>query len=170
MSRPTAIAILSSLALCVALNTGPAQDKKDKPVKTVTGTLTMGDATYKLESAVAFETTHSNKKRTAVLLSEKPVDLAKLKASLKKNGNDDDYFLTKPNVKLIFDEKGELAQLVIYADGANVNLIGSDKVKATATIKDGVVRGKGGMEKPEKFFDMKYTFDVEFNVKLLKTE
>lgn len=160
---------LTTVALLCAL-TAPAaaDDKKGDAKKPVTGTLSMGDKTYKLQSGVAFETTFSNKKRTAVLLSEQPADLAKLKASLKKNGNDDDYFFTKPNVKLIFDDKGELAQLVIYVDGANINLIGSDKVKASATVKDGAVKGKGGMEKPDKFFGMEYTFTVEFDVKIMK--
>src|SRR5262245_31690218 len=162
------VGILVLAAVVFALAPVSADDKKDDQKKTVTGTLTMGDKTYKLESAVAFETTRSDKKRTAVLFSEKSPDLDKLKASLKKNGNDDDYFLTKPNVKLIFDDKGELAQLVIYADGANINLIGSDKVKASATVKDGVVSGKRGMEKPDKCFGMEYTFTVEFNVKIMK--
>ena len=125
------LAIVMIVAFC---GITAADDKKDGPKKAVSGTLTMGENTYKLESAVAFEMTYTNKKSTAVMFSEKTADLAKLKASLKKNGNDEDYFLTKPHVKLIFNEKGEFHQLVIYADGANVNSIGSDNVKVTATI------------------------------------
>src|SRR5262249_13350553 len=130
----------------------------EKPA--ATGSLKLGDKTYKMENAVAFDSKRGDKKRTVVLLSEKPADLAKLKKSLKAKGNDDDYFLFEPHLKLIFDEKGALFQVVIFADGANINEIQSANFKATLAVKDGVASGKGNQVKPDKFFGKEFTFDV----------
>ena len=134
------------------------------------GTLKLGDKSYKLQNSVAFDVTRGNKKRLVVLLSEKPADMAKLKKSLKAKGNDDDYFLFEPHLKLIFDEKGALFQVVIFADGANINEIQSDNFKATVAVKDGVASGKGNQVKPDKFFGKEFTFEVAFDAKMIKPE
>ena len=148
--------------------TGTAGGKKDGPKSEATGALTMGDNTYKLAKVLAYEMTRSNRKETVVILSEKPLDTAKLKQSLKKNGTDDDFFPLGAHVKLRFDDKGALAQTAIYADGANIIGSGDDNIKATATIKDGTAKGKAGMDKPAKFFKMSYRFQVTFDVAVIQ--
>ena len=159
-------AFLISASLLSLHATVKAEGKKDE----ANGTLTLGDKTYKLQNAAAFETKRGDKKRTAILLSEDPIELDKLKAALKKNGNDDDYRVKGGHVKLIFDENGELYQVIVNAAGVSVNEIGNDNFKAKATIKDGTAKGKAGMGKPDKFFEMEYKFEVEFDLKLTKPD
>lgn len=115
-------------------------------------------------------TKRGDKTHTAVILSEHPLDLAKLKDSLKKKGNDESYFFFKPHVKLIFDEKGKLDFVFIYADGASINSGGNKNMTGDVEIKDGVATGKGGMSTLEKFFDKMYTFDVRFSAKVVKAD
>src|SRR5262245_4428569 len=147
---------------------GAAGGKKDGPKSEATGTLTMGDNTHKLTRALAYEVRRSSRKETVVILSAKPLDTAKLKQSLKKNGTDEDFFPFDAHVKLRFDDTGLLSQTAIYADGANIIGSGDDNIKATATIKDGTAKGKAGMEKPGKFFKMSYTFEVTFDVAVIQ--
>src|SRR5262245_3231697 len=154
------IATISAAALA-GLLTHTRADEKTSQTK---GTLTMDGKTYKLESALAYEMTKFDKKRTVVYLSEKALDTSKLKESFRKNGNDDDFFVTAPHVGLIFDDKGELFQLFLYARGSNVILQGDPDVKANAAAKDGTVKGAAKLSKPDK----DYSFETTFEVKLTK--
>jgi len=142
-----------------------AEEKHGAEVK---GTLVMGGNTYKLANALAYETKIGSHQRTVVILSEKSLDTAKLKQSFKKNGNDEDFFASGPHVKLILDDKGGLAQIALYAEGDNVNLIGDDNIKCNATLKEGIAKGAAGTKKPAKSFSGAYTFDATFDVKLTR--
>lgn len=159
---------LVTAGLLALVAAGKAGGKKDEPKTEAKGTLTLGDNTYKLARALAYEITRSNRKETVVILSEKPLDTAKLKQSLKKNGTDEGFFPFDSHVKLLFDEKGSLSQTAIYADGANIIGSGDDNIKSAATIKDGMAKGKAGMEKPGKFFKMSYRFEVAFDVAVIQ--
>jgi hypothetical protein len=111
--------------------------------------------------------TRSNRKQTVVILSAKPLDTTRLKQSLKKHGTDEDFFPFDAHVKLRFDAKGALLQTAIHADGANIIGSGDSNIKVTATIKDGTVKGKAGMDKPGKFFKMMYQFEVAFDAAVI---
>jgi hypothetical protein len=129
--------------------------------KEAKGSLTLNDKTCKLEHAFAYETTKFDMKRTVIFLSEKPLDVAKLKASFKKNGNDDDFYTFDPNVILSFDEKGKLVQISMHAKGGNIFLQGDPNIKAEATIKDGVAKGMAKSVKSDKDYTLEATFDVK---------
>src|SRR5262245_2512181 len=130
------------------------------------GSLTVDSKKYTLASAVAYNKKISGKTRTVVYLTEKPPDTTKLKASLKKNGNDDDFFVFEPHVELIFDDKGALFQTVLYAEGKTVNEIGSDDIKGSAKLADDKVNGKGNTEKPIMAFGGSMAFEATFTVTL----
>ena len=157
-------AALVSAGLLTLASAARADDKKDSPKSEVKGTLTLDGKTYKLESALAYETTKFDKKRTVIYLSEKPLDTAKLKASFKKNGNDEDFFATAPHMMLAFDDKGELFHLALYARGANIIRQGDPNIMAEAAVKDGNAKGMAKSMKPDK----DYAFEVTFEVKLMK--
>jgi hypothetical protein len=163
-------AVLCCVCFLVLVGTASPQEKKSELKSEATGTLTLGGKTYKLANALAYENTVSNRKSTVVILSEKPLDLAKLKQSFKKNGNDEDFFPFDAHVKLTFREadKGALSQLAIYADGDNVIRIGDENVKAMATFKDGTAKGSAGTKKPDKVRNMPFEFDLTFDVKMTK--
>jgi hypothetical protein len=137
------------------------------PKNEAKGSLTLGDKTYKFTSALAYEVTRSKAKQTVVVLSEKPLDTAKLKQSLAKKGTDEDFFPFDAHIRLRFDDKGGLVQSAIYAEGANILGSGDDNLKANVTVKDGVATGRAGMTKPDTFFKKSYQFDVTYSATLL---
>ena len=148
----------------MAVGAARADEKKPEPKLAVKGKLTLDGKAYDLKNALAYETTKFNKKRTVVYLSEKLLDTDKLKASFKKKGNDEDFFAFDPHIKLIFDDKGDLFQIALYARGANIILQGDPNIKAEAAIKDGKAKGMAKSIKPDK----DYEFGVTFEVKLTK--
>ena len=159
-------AICTAVLLSLA---GPSEagGKKDESKTEAKGSLTLNGTTYKLASALAYEQTVFRKKETVVILSEKRLDTAKLKQSLQKNGNDDDFFPTAPHVKLAFDQAGELLQLSIHGGGANIIRSGDPNVKTTVTLKDGAAKGTAGTQKPDTFRNQPLQFDVTFEVDVI---
>lgn len=141
-----------------------------QPKEKASGTLTLDNQTFKFTSVLAYENTVRNNKETVIILSEKPLDTAKLKESFKKNGNDDDFYPTATHVKLTFDERdrGELSQLTIQSDGGVIIRSGDKNITATATIKDDAVKGKAGMLKPDKTGKKNFTLEASFDVKMWK--
>src|SRR5205085_2615830 len=62
----------------------PAKRLVDAPRLANSGKLTFGNMTYNLPSVVAYEMKQSDKPMTTVVLSERPLNLAKLKAAMGK--------------------------------------------------------------------------------------
>lgn len=157
--------MLAAVAAMCLLPALPADEAKDE----VKGKLVLGAKTYEFKNVLAYETTKSGKKRTVIMLTEKPVKLEKLKESFKNKGDDSEFFSFDDNLKLIFDEKGELLQMVIFADpGKNINNIGDENVKADVKFADSRATGTAKMTKADKAFGEEYHFDVTFKVKLWK--
>jgi hypothetical protein len=154
----------SAAALLAIVNVAAPGEKKSD----AKGTLTIEGKTYTLVNALAYEQIVFKKQEIALILSEKPLDTAKLKQSLKKNGNDDDFFPLDPHVKLSLDGAGELLQLSIHVGGANIIRSGDRNVQTKITIQEGVVKGTSGMTKADTFRDKPFKFDVSFDVKLMK--
>jgi len=154
------IAVVFGIA-SMGIGTARADEKKPEPKPAVMGKLTLDGKAYDLKNALTYETTRFDKKRTVVYLSEKPLDTAKLKASFKKKGNDEDFFPVDPHIKLIFDDKGDLFQITLYARGGNIILQGDPNIKAEAAIKDGMVKGMAKSIKPDKDYEFGATFEVK---------
>ena len=89
------IAVVISIA-SMGVGGAKADEKKPEPKPEAKGKLTLDGKAYELKNALAYETTKFDKKRTVVYLSEKPLDAAKLKASFKKKGSDEDFFAFDP--------------------------------------------------------------------------
>lgn len=142
----------------------PAKRLTDAPKLANSGTLTMGNKTYKLPNVVAYEMKRFDDPVTAVVFSEKPLNMVKLKAAVGKESIDD-YFEFTPQVKLIIDAEDNLSSISIWAD--NVSVGGNDDLAGDVVIEDGRARGTAKMTKPGEFFDKKYTFDLSFDVDVL---
>jgi hypothetical protein len=163
---PLLIAGLLSLA-----SAGRADDKKGTPQKAeAKGTLTLGEKKYTLASALAYVNPHSFGKETVIILTEKPLDTAKLKQSFKKRGNDDDFFPIVDHIKLTFreDDKGQLSQFAFNGGGGAIIRQGDKNIKGEATFKDDAAKGSAGTIKADKVRDKTFEFEVAFDVKLMK--
>lgn len=132
------------------------------------GKLTIGGTVYSLAHVTAYETRQSDKTVTAVLLTERPINLAKLKASLSKPAqNDDDFNEFQPQIRVVFDEREQWHGLSFWADGLSVSASGSEHIKASAVIEDGRVRGSAKTTEPGDIFGKKYSFDITFDAAVL---
>lgn len=144
----------------------PAKRLADAPKLANSGTLTFGGKTYKLPSVVAYEMKQFDKPMTTVVLSEKPLNSAKLNAALGKKSADD-YFEFTPQVKLVIDAEDNIGSMHLWADNASISGSGNSDVAGDIVIEDGRARGTAKMTKPGEFFDKKYTFEVSFDVNIL---
>lgn len=142
----------------------PTKRLANVPRLTNSGTLTIGDKTYQLPNVVTYEMKESDKPVTAVVLSEKPLNLAKLKAALGKKSIEN-YFEFIPQVKLIVDANDQVTSMAIWADNFSMN--SNQNLSGDVVIEDGRARGTAKMTEPGDFFDKKYTFDVSFDVDVL---
>jgi len=128
------------------------------------GTLTIGKKTYKLSSAVAYQTKQFDDPVTVIVLSEKPLKLAKIKAALGKKSLED-YFEYVPQVKLTIDAEDKVQSLFLWADSTSIS--GNENLAGDVVIEDGRARGTAQLTKPGEFFDKKYTFALSFDVDVL---
>jgi hypothetical protein len=154
--------VLGMLVFLAGAGAGIPGEKKPNQ-----GTLTVNGRTHKLASALAYAQKFRNRTEVVVLLSEKPLDTAKLKRSFEKHGDDGDWFPVEAHVKLTFDDGGVLQQLTISAGGANIIRSGDPNVKATAVFKDASAQGAAGMKEPDTFRDQPLHFEATFDVALL---
>ena len=131
------------------------------------GTLKIADQEFKLTHAVAFESVSSGEKQLNILLSAKPIDKAKLKASLESDGTDDKYFTFEPQVKVKFDEQGKASFTFAYADGTSIN-VGGSRLTGEAAVKDGKLTGQAKLVlDPEDKGRFKSQFAIKFSEPLL---
>lgn len=136
--------------------------------KPVQGSIVMGDKTYKAAHAVAFEDASRSEKSTIVLICSQPIPEEKLRASLKKNGNDDDLNLFHPQVKLRFDADRKLGYFFLWADDTSINISNSD-LTGKLTLENGRASGTASYKKaqePGSSFPG-YSFDVTFDLPLI---
>lgn len=128
------------------------------------GTLTIGNDTYKLTSAVAYQTKQFDDPVTAIVLSAKPLNLAKIKAAVGKQSIEN-YFEFVPQVKLVVDADDKVLSQFIWAD--NISISGNEHLDGDVVIEDGRARGSAKLAKPGEFFDKQYTFVLSFDVDVL---
>lgn len=142
----------------------PAKLLVDAPKLANSGTLKIGDRIYKLSSAVAYEMKQFDEPVTTIVLSEKPLNVARLKAALGKKSADE-YFEFVPQVKLLIDADDNISSMQLWAD--NTSISGNGDLAGDIVIEDGRARGTARMTKPGDFFDKPYTFEVSFDVEVL---
>jgi hypothetical protein len=145
-------------------DSAPAKRLVDAPKLATSGTLTIGGKTYKLANAVAYEMKQFDKPMTTIALTEKPLNLTKLKAAVGKKSADD-YFEFVPQVRLVIDGDDKVTSMHIWADSTSIS--GSGDVDGDVVIEGARARGTAKMTKPGDFFDKKYDFTVSFDVEVL---
>lgn len=143
----------------------PAKRELNLPKLANDGQLQIGDATTKLKHVVAYEVNVFDEKRIAVLITEKPVDLKKLKSSLQKDGTDSDFIDFQSQVKLEFDDNDAVKQLNLYSDGFSMS--SNSDLESDAVIVNGRIRGTAKLTKPGESFGKKFTFSVSFDTEII---
>ncbi len=142
----------------------PAKRLVDAPKLPNSGTLTIGNKTYKLPNVVAYETKQFDKPMTTVVLSERPLNLTKLKTAVGKKSADD-YFEFIPQVKFEIDAEDNVSSMHLWAD--NASLGGNSDLAGDVVIEGGRARGTARTTKPGEFFDKKYSVEASFDIEVL---
>jgi len=142
----------------------PAKRLTDAPRLANSGTLTIGTDTYNLANVVGYRMKRSDEPMTTIVLSEKPLNMTKLKAALGKEAADN-YFEFIPQVALTIDADDNATSLSIWAD--NVSISGNDNLDGDIVIEDGRARGTARLAKPGEFLDREYKFELSFDVDIL---
>lgn len=131
----------------------------------VEGTLVLGERTYKLSQAVAFETKSNDVEQVIILVSDRRIPVDAIKATLKKDeGSADNVSLSQPYLKLTFDKSGRPTYSQGWAD--NSSFSGSFD-KGEIQLDGGRVRGQAALPyDPEKSKIFKKSFDLKFDLPL----
>lgn len=159
--------------LLVLTGAAKADDKKSGRNSQATGNFVFDGTTFKIASALAYATTVGDQQQTVVILSDKPLDTAQLKRSLKKNGNDRDFNPSGSTIEFTFDDKGAFRELAIITTDGGMKHVRAESVKdhkATVTIADGSAKGRITVTKElrETLTKHTYRFDVTFDIPLTK--
>ena len=144
----------------------PAKVAQNLPKLENGGQLTFGDGEWKLAHVVAYEVRQFDEIVTKVLVSEKPINMAKLKASLAKDGTDNGIFELQPNITLDIDDNDSLNRVSIWVDGASVS--SNADLDGDVVINDGRVRGTAKLSEPGTVSDKTYNFNVSFDLEVMR--
>jgi hypothetical protein len=132
------------------------------------GKLTIAGKTYSLSHVTVYEMQQFDNVVTAVLLTERPINLPKLKESLSKPARSDDEFVEfQPQIKLLFNAREKLQSVSIWCDNLSISATGGDNIKASIVIEDGRARGVAKTTESGETFGKKYDFDVSFDAPVL---
>lgn len=149
-------------------DSSPAKRLANAPQLPNAGKLTIGGKTHSLAHVTVYETQQFDSVVTAVLLTERPINLAKLKASLAKpERNDDDFNEFQPQIKLMIDAREQVSGISIWCDGLSLSGSGWDNLQATVAIEDGRARGTAKTTESGDAFGKKVDFDLSFDASVL---
>ncbi|MFO1002777.1 MAG: hypothetical protein U0936_20805 [Planctomycetaceae bacterium] len=147
-------------------NSKPARVAQNLPKLKNGGELTFGDGQWKLAHVVAYEVRQFDEIVTKVLVSEKPINMAKLKASLAEDGTDSGIFELQPNITLDIDDNDSLDRVSIWVDGASVS--SNADLEGDITVSEGRVRGTAKLSEPGTVSDKTYDFNVSFDLEVMQ--
>lgn len=146
-------------------NSQPAKQLADAKKLETSGKVVVDNQPKKLSHVIAYQVKSGDEIRTAVLFNEKPINVAKLKEALAKNGNDDGVIDFSSQVKVYIARDDRPAFLNLYTDGVslnqNTNLVGD------VIVEDLRARGTVKFDKPVEFFGKTIDFDLTFDVEVI---
>ena len=133
------------------------------PENRAKGTLLIGEKTYTLSQAVAYETKADDETRVSVVLSDRKISTDKIKAALRDgDGSDDDLRLTQPHVRLVFQKSGTIETCSVWADNTMFGG-GGDSLSGELKMVDGRVEGQAKLHDVSPL-DTVTSFDIQFNL------
>ena len=151
--------------LALVVVTSSAKTLVAAPEDLVKGTLLIGEKTYPLSKAVAYETQADDESRVSVVVSDRKISTDKIKAALREgDGSDDDLRLTQPHVRLVFQKSGEITTCSAWADNTMFGG-GGDGLSGELKIVDGRVQGQAKLHYASPL-DTVTSFDIQFNLRL----
>jgi hypothetical protein len=152
----------ATTALCLAAVSAAAQDAASAKTS-ASGTLMLGDATYKVSQAVAYEAKRGGEPFTVLLASDRAIPWAKIQAALKENnGSDENLMLDQPHLRLVFEKSGKVRSYSATNGQTSVSRFG-DEVKARCNCEQERTAGEARTASdPDS--SVKWAFDIRWDV------
>lgn len=144
----------------------PAKQLADAKKLETSGKLLVSDKPIKLGNVVAYEVKLFDEIQTAIFFTEKPINMAKLKAALAKDGSDSGLFEPHAQVKILIDRDDKPSSMNLWHDNASMS--SNADLTGDVVVEDGRARGTVKLGKPSEFFGKTYSFDLTFDVEVLK--
>jgi len=146
----------------------PAKRLAEAPALANGGKLTIAGKTHALANVTVYETRQFDETVTAVLITERPINLAKLKASLAgPERNDSEFNEFQPQIKLTIDAREQVSGISVYCDGLSLSGSGWENLKTTVVIEEGRARGTAKTTESQEVFGKKVDFEVSFDTTVL---
>jgi len=147
----------------------PTKRLANAPVLANAGKITINGRVYPLAHVTIYETRRFDDIVTAVLITERPINLAKLKASLAKPEQNDDAFNEfQPQVKLVIDAQEQVSGVSLYCDGLSLSGSGWENFRTSVMVEDGRARGMANTTAPQDAFGKKLDIEVSFDGAVLR--
>ena len=171
------VRMLSSLVVAMVLlacgQPGPQVDPPavagGEPSATVSGTLTYGDVIVEFKDAVAYakENPWSDEGPwSVVVLADIPLDEDKATEKVRKSGRFSPSFCNE--LTLTLRHEPVVHQVSFFVANTSFNTSSEEYHKVEFTVADGHVKGHAWMDQPGEAQGESYTFDVTFDLDLLR--
>ena len=160
--------IIGEISFDVPVLTRDSQPEKrltDAKKLETAGNLVVNNKTMKLANFVAYQVKGTYGNETVILFSDKPINTAKLKEALAKDGTDSGYFDFSSQVKVTIDKNDKFSFLNLYADGASINQ--NTGLVGDAIVEDGRARGTVKLGEEIDFAGKKINFDLTFDLDVI---
>lgn len=133
------------------------------------GKITLGGKSYLLPNVVAYEERKADRSVIHVLLTEKPIDAAKVRSSLESSGEVGQSLVGfQPQISFALDENDHLKSMFIWCDGASINWSGMDSVQTAVQSEGERIRGTAKTLKKEEVFGKACEFQVSFDTSIIR--
>ncbi|MBL8817465.1 MAG: hypothetical protein JNL58_15675 [Planctomyces sp.] len=143
----------------------------DAPKLDHRGSIKLDGKLNRLPHVIAYEESSSDRKVIHVVLTAKPVDPAKVRASLNKSGELETSVIGfQPQVDLVVDQSDELSSMSIWCDGNSINWSGNDKVTSLIQSEGDRIRGTAQTVSAEDVFGKPCEFEVSFDTVIIRAD
>jgi hypothetical protein len=150
-------------------STAPTKRLDDAPKLATAGKIIMAGKSYSLPHVVSYEVRSGDQSKIHVLMTEKPMDVVQMRASLKQSGEVPLSMIGfQSQVGLVFDMNDNLSSMFLYCDGASIHWSGTDKVETSVQSEGDRIRGTAKSVGKNDFFGKAFEFDVSFDTTIVK--
>ncbi len=133
------------------------------------GKIVMAGKTFSLPYVTAYEERKASRSVIHVVLTEKPIDSAKILASLKQSGKVGMSVIgIQTQIDFAIDENDTLSSMSLWCDGASVTWSGNDSIQSFVQSEGGRIRGTSKTTTQEKVFGKPLDFQASFDTSFLR--
>ena len=150
-------------------STAPRKLLEHAPKLANAGKIVLAAKTFSLPYVTAYQVGDANKAVIQVVLTEKPLERAKILASLTQSGEVGISVIGfQTQISFTINQNDELSSMFLWCDGVSVNWSGNEKIQTSVQSEDGRVRGTSKTIAKEDVFGKPCEFEASFDTTILR--